>query len=159
MDQPIVYEVWEAERPSYVSTIALCGIVGWTLVEVARAGVAVWPPQFVHVGLALWLGILFYWILKTVHPKMSYMSSRLTITSEKVITTTRYAISEEAFAEFPIAEIEAVHISESEPRHFAVKGERDFDMTPLPRGADIGAIKRALLKANPSIKFPKHNVI
>lgn len=115
MDQPIVYEVWEIERPSYVSTIVLCGIVGWTLVKIAQAGVSLWPPEFVHLGLAIWLVVLFYWTLKTFDPKRSYMSSRLTITCDKVLTTTRYAITEDAYAEFPIAEIDAVHISESEP--------------------------------------------
>jgi hypothetical protein len=151
----VEYEVFEEDRPSYLPSYFMSAFL---LVGVGSLGyyhLPFWPLSFAHVFLAVWFGVLFRWVLQNSRQQTMFSSNRLRVTNGIYEHSFRYAVTEASFVQMPIAEIEQIKISNSEPRYIVVTGKSNSDMYFLPPSADATLLVSALTAANPAIRTAK----
>jgi hypothetical protein len=86
MSESVEYEVFGEERPTYVpayirSTFVLLGVAA-----LAYHRVPLWPVTLAHEFLAVWFGVLFYWILLEQRQRRMFSSFRLRISDHHTPT-------------------------------------------------------------------------
>jgi len=152
MAETVEYETFDDERPTYVPSYIMSTFVLLGVASLAYYRVPLWPPTLAHVFLAIWFGVLFYWILLETRQRRMFMSFRLRITDQTYAHTFRYAVTEATHVEMPLAEIVQVKVSSQEPRSIEVKSKSDDDLYFLPPSADIDRLLAAFKKGNPAIR-------
>jgi hypothetical protein len=150
--KPVVYETFDEDAPSYLPSYILSAFALVALVSIAYHRIPLWPLSLAHPFIALWFGVLFYWMLQNARSQRQFSSDRLTVTGDAFRHTFRYAVAEATHVEMPLAEIEEVRISAEEPRYIEVVGKSESDMYFLPRGADVDRLVAALKAGNPAIR-------
>ncbi len=149
---PVVYEVFEEEKPCYFPSYIMSAFVLIALVALGVHGVPLWPLSLAHLGIAVWFGILFRWILQNARQSKLFMSQRLLVSHDTFKHSFRYAVAEATHVEIPISEIERVKVSPEEPRFIEVVGKSDSDIYFLPPSADIEQLIAVLRMGNPAIR-------
>jgi hypothetical protein len=152
MADTVEYEVFDEERPTYVSAYIMSTFVLLGIVALAYYRVPLWPLTLAHPFFAVWFGVLFYWILLESRQRRMFSSFRLRITDATYAHTFRYAVAEAMHVELPLAEIQQVKISPTEPRYLEVKSNSEDDLYFLPPSADIDRLLAAFKKGNPAIR-------
>ncbi len=151
----VEYEVFDEERPTYVPSYIMSGFVLLGVASLAQFRVPLWPLTLAHLFLAIWFGIVFYWILLETRQRRMFLSHRLRITDDAYSHTFRYAVAEAVHVEMRLAEVEEVKISATEPRYLEVTGKSDDDLYFLPPSADIDRVLAAFRKGNSAIRVVK----
>jgi hypothetical protein len=152
MADNVEYEVFDEERPTYVPSYIMSAFVLMGVASLAYYRVPLWPLTLVHAFMAVWFGVLFYWILLETRQRRMFSSFRLRITDKTYAHTFRYAVAEATHFEMPLAEIVQVKVSTSEPHYIEVKAKSEDDLYFLPPHADIEGLLAALRKGNPGIR-------
>ena len=102
---PMNYEGFEEDKPSYLPSYIMSGFVLVALVALAMEGLPLWPLSLAHAFLAVWFGVLFVWMVRNARQKKTFMSNRLTVTSDIFKHSFRYAVAEAKHVEIPVADI------------------------------------------------------
>ncbi|WP_165228168.1 hypothetical protein [Aquisphaera insulae] len=147
----MTYEVFEEDRPSYLPSYIMSAFLLVAVVSVADK-VPAWPPAPATVFLAIWFGVLFYWIARSASQQRVFSSHRLSVTATAYRHSFRYAVAEATHVELPLSEITEVRITADEPRLIEVTGVSDSDLCFLPASADIGQLVAAIKAGNPGVR-------
>lgn len=150
-DNPVIYEVFEEDPPSHISSYIMSGFVLAGLMGLA-IHVPFWPLSMAHVVVAIWFGILFVWILRDARQQKRFSSHRLTATSSTFKHSFRYAVAEATHVEIAVSDIVEIRVSQMEPRWIEVNGKTDSDIYFLPAEADLEQLIAVLKAGNPAIR-------
>jgi hypothetical protein len=152
-ESAVSYEAFEEDKPSYLPSYIMNTFVVVALIGLAYHRVPLWPLSLAHPFFAVWFGILFFWMLNNARERKRFSSQRLTITADTFKHSFRYALAEATHVEIPVAEIEQVRISATEPRFIEVIAKSDSDVYFLPSTADLEQLTAALRTVNPAIRI------
>jgi hypothetical protein len=145
------YEVFEEERPSYVPSYIMSAFLLIAVIAIVDRA-PLWPLSLAHVFLAVWFGVLFYWIVGNARQQKQFISQRLSVSADTYRHSFRYAVAEATHVEMPLAEITDVRVSADEPRLIEVTGKSDSDVYFLPPSADVQQLVAAIKAGNPAVR-------
>ena len=151
MNSNVEYEVFDEYEPSYLSAYIMSVFVLLGIGSVAQSQMPLWPITMAHVFLVVWFGVLFKWILDLRRVRRVVQSSRLSVTNGLYKHSVRYAVEEYLDFEIPLAEIESIKLSTTEPQYIKVTSKTDEDVYFLPENTDFAALSDALLAGNEDI--------
>jgi hypothetical protein len=148
---PLTFEVFEEDRPCYIQSYIMSGFLLVGVVAVADR-VPVWPLSVTHVFLAIWFGVLFYWIVLNARQQKLFISHRLAVTADTYRHSFRYAVTEATHVEIPLSQITEVRVCAEQPRMIEVTGVSDSDVYFLPPSADLEQLVAAIKAGNPAVR-------
>lgn len=147
----VTYEVFEEERPSYLPSYIVSGFLLVAVVAIADK-LPAWPLSVAHVFLAVWFGVLFYWLAQNARQQRLFSSHRLSVTADTYRHSFRYAVAEATHVELRLSDITEVRVSTVEPRLIEVIGAADDDVYFLPASADLEQLVAAIKAGNPAVR-------